>query len=159
MDLWSNVLTVMLCADHSLFINCGGSETNFEGNEYEDNASTDGPSLYEYHTRWAFSSTGRYVGEDSAPFIVRNDSTMITSDAQIYQTARLAPSSLNFYGLCMRSGSYKVRLHFAEIVFYDNATYNSLGRRVFDVAIQVSEFVCLHGLYIIIFTPYKLMNF
>ncbi|CAI8600127.1 unnamed protein product [Vicia faba] len=33
-------------------------------------------------------------------------------------------------------GSYKVKLHFAEIMFSDDQTFKSLGRRIFDVSIQ-----------------------
>ncbi|KAL2496549.1 putative LRR receptor-like serine/threonine-protein kinase [Forsythia ovata] len=33
-------------------------------------------------------------------------------------------------------GSYRVRLHFAEIIYTDDSTFSSLGRRIFDVSIQ-----------------------
>lgn len=56
----------------------------------------------------------------------------------IYNNARLAPTSLRYYGLCLRQGSYRVRLHFAEIMYTDDSTFSSLGRRIFDVSIQVS---------------------
>ncbi|XP_051152279.1 probable LRR receptor-like serine/threonine-protein kinase At1g53430 [Andrographis paniculata] len=121
---------------HSFFVNCGGERTTFEGEEYAENSNTNGPSHYEYHNEWAYSSSGRYMGNDRALFIVRNDSPMNSPDSEIYRTARLSPSSIKYYGLCLRSGNYRVRLHFAEIIFYDNATYNSLGRRLFDIAIQ-----------------------
>ncbi|CAH2052681.1 unnamed protein product [Thlaspi arvense] len=55
-----------------------------------------------------------------------------------YKTASLSPQSLKYYGLCMRRGSYKVQLHFAEIMFPNDQTYNSLGLRVFDIYVQVS---------------------
>jgi len=32
----------------------------------------------------------------------------------------------------------KVNLHFAEVMFTEDQTYNSLGRRIFDVYIQVN---------------------
>ena len=57
----------------------------------------------------------------------------------IYETARLAPISLKYYGICMRKGSYTVKLHFAEIMFADDQTFRSNGRRFFDVAIQVNQ--------------------
>ncbi|GAU31586.1 hypothetical protein TSUD_54090 [Trifolium subterraneum] len=34
------------------------------------------------------------------------------------------------------NGSYTVKLHFAEIMFTDDQTYRSLGRRVFDIYLQ-----------------------
>ncbi|KAL8116444.1 hypothetical protein AgCh_022804 [Apium graveolens] len=36
----------------------------------------------------------------------------------------------------MEQGSYKVRLHFAKILFSDDATSQGIGRRIFDVSIQ-----------------------
>lgn len=79
------------------------------------------------------------MGNDRGLYIASNYSSLISPPgAEIYQTARLAPSSLKYYGLCLRQGSYRVRLHFAEIMFFDNSTFPSLGKRIFDVAIQVS---------------------
>ncbi|XP_073151270.1 probable LRR receptor-like serine/threonine-protein kinase At1g53440 [Henckelia pumila] len=121
---------------HSLFINCGGGRTTYQGDEYEENTSPSGPSHFESNDRRAYSSTGRYMNNDNANFIARSFSPMVEADAEFYQTARLSPSSLKFYGLCLRQGSYRVRLHFAEIMYSDDNTFSSLGRRVFDVAIQ-----------------------
>ncbi|CAA6665668.1 unnamed protein product [Spirodela intermedia] len=58
-------------------------------------------------------------------------------NADLYTSARLNPLSLKYYGLCLQSGNYTVKLHFSEIVFTPVPTYGSLGRRVFDVSIQV----------------------
>lgn len=125
-------------ADHTLFINCGGERVSFEGNVYEENVDDEGPAHFESNDRWAYSSTGTYSQTDSGRFVARNDTSLSPPDAPYYETARLSPSSLKYYALCMRSGSYKVRLHFAEIMFSDDSTFSSLGRRIFDVAIQVS---------------------
>ncbi|KAL2247445.1 UNVERIFIED_CONTAM: putative LRR receptor-like serine/threonine-protein kinase [Sesamum indicum] len=122
--------------DHSLFINCGGRRISFEGNEYEENLSGEGPSHFESYDGWAYSSTGVYMGNDNGRFIATNDSSMASMGAEFYQTARLSPSSLKYFGLCLRKGSYRVRLHFAEIMYSDDATFSSLGRRKFDVSIQ-----------------------
>ena len=62
------------------------------------------------------------------------------SDPEIYMTARLSPSSLNYYGICLYNGNYTVKLHFAEIMFMDGHTFYSAGRRFFDVSIQVILF-------------------
>jgi hypothetical protein len=61
-------------------------------------------------------------------------------DAELYMDARVSPISLIYYGFCLANGSYTVNLHFAEIMFTDDQTYASLGRRVFDIYLQV------HGL-------------
>ncbi|KAJ0599843.1 putative Malectin domain-containing protein [Helianthus annuus] len=38
--------------------------------------------------------------------------------------------------MCLRKGSYKVRLHFAEISYTNEMYISSLGRRYFDISIQ-----------------------
>ncbi|KMT13256.1 hypothetical protein BVRB_4g085180 [Beta vulgaris subsp. vulgaris] len=98
---------------HSLFINCGGGKMSFEGNEYEEDT---------------FDGNANFLAGTSDPNVTG-----------IYQTARLAPLSLKYYGLCMRRGSYTVKLHFAEIMFTDDQNFSSNGRRIFDVAIQGNE--------------------
>ncbi|KVH93122.1 Leucine-rich repeat-containing protein [Cynara cardunculus var. scolymus] len=82
---------------------------------------------------WAYSSNGVYVGNDNAPFVT---TTTNVTGGDVYRTARLSPTSLRYYGRCLRSGSYKVRLHFAEIMYSDDLTFSNLGRRFFDVSIQ-----------------------
>lgn len=128
-------------ADHSLFINCGGPKTEGEGNEYESDLSGRGTSNYvaSNNGKWAYSSTGVYLGKSDADYVATNEFSLNISGPQYYQTARLAPLSLNYYGLCMLKGNYKVKLHFAEIMFSDDQTFSSLGRRIFDVSIQVSN--------------------
>lgn len=39
----------------------------------------------------------------------------------------------------MMKGNYNVKLHFAEIMFSNDRTFSSFGRRIFDVSIQVSN--------------------
>ncbi|KAF5780773.1 putative protein kinase RLK-Pelle-DLSV family [Helianthus annuus] len=118
---------------YSLFINCGGTRTEFDGNEYEEDL-TDQESYYYYiPERWAYSTNGVFMGNENAPFVARP--TNVTG-GDIYRTARFSPTSLRYYGLCLRPGSYKVRLHFAEISYTDDMTFSSLGRRFFDISIQ-----------------------
>lgn len=97
---------------------------------------TEGASYFYSTDRWAYSSTGVFISNDKSNFVARKAN--VTGD-EYYQTARLSPSSLKYYGLCLRKGSYKVRLHFAEIQFSDDATFSAIGRRIFDVSIQVSK--------------------
>jgi hypothetical protein len=125
-------------ADYSLFINCGGDETNFEGNEYEPDLNSEGVSQFSSSSeKWAYSSTGVFTANDDAPYIAKNISNVF--GPEFYQTARLTPLSLKYYGLCLRKGSYRVKLYFAEIMFSDDQTFSSLGKRIFDVSIQVSS--------------------
>ncbi|KAI6687166.1 hypothetical protein NL676_023994 [Syzygium grande] len=123
---------------HSLFINCGGSTMTFEGNQYEEDTNPNGPSVFSSSSseKWAYSSTGVYMGKANAPYTVNNPFSMNVIGSEFYQTARLSPWSIRYYGLCMMEGSYKVRLHFAEIQYSDDETFSSLGRRIFDVSIQ-----------------------
>ncbi|KAH9617907.1 hypothetical protein KSS87_015606 [Heliosperma pusillum] len=115
---------------HSLFINCGGSNMTFERKEYEADTSYGGPStFYASGEQWAYSSTGSFVNTNDAHFYAVDTSNGNVTG--IYQTARLSPLSLKYYGLCLLKGSYTVRLHFAEIMYF-----SSLGRRFFDVSIQ-----------------------
>ncbi|XP_062087297.1 probable LRR receptor-like serine/threonine-protein kinase At1g53430 [Humulus lupulus] len=121
---------------HSLFINCGGPSMDVDGNKYEEDLSQGGPAnFFSSSEKWAYSSTGVFMGEENSPY-TRN--LFLNDTSKFYETARLAPQSLKYYGLCLRRGSYKVKLHFAEIMFSNNQTFSSLGRRIFDISIQGS---------------------
>ncbi|KAL3737140.1 hypothetical protein ACJRO7_025978 [Eucalyptus globulus] len=129
---------------HSLFINCGGTKTTFEGNEYEEDTSPNGPSIFSSSSsasseKWAYSSTGLYMGKANASYIANNPFSINANGSEFYQTARLSPWSIRYYGLCMMKGNYKVRLHFAEIQYSNDKTFRSLGRRIFDVSIQGNQ--------------------
>ncbi|KAK7320404.1 hypothetical protein VNO77_29838 [Canavalia gladiata] len=125
----------------SLRINCGGTEANISGHIYEGDKEQKGASmLYYTGQEWALSSTGNFMDNDidSDPYIVANTSRLNVSvpNSQLYTTARVSPLALTYYGLCLINGNYTVKLHFAEIIFVNDSSFNSLGRRVFDVYIQ-----------------------
>ena len=89
---------------------------------------------------WAFSSTGNYMDSKTRQYIASNESYKLSmTNAELYMNARVSPTSLTYYGFCLGNGKYMVNLHFAEIMFTDDQTYNSLGRRVFDIYIQVYD--------------------
>ncbi|KAG9448167.1 hypothetical protein H6P81_014295 [Aristolochia fimbriata] len=122
--------------NYEIFINCGGDKLNIGGREYEADVQSRGPSVFYSTEKWGYSSTGDF-SESSAPYLASNISTVTASDGSaLYETARLAALSLKYYGFCLQEGNYTVGLHFAEIVFTDNETYSSVGRRLFDVSIQ-----------------------
>lgn len=135
-----DVILSLMCVvpvDHSLFINCGGTKLEHDGNEYEEDLTEGGAAHFVSSAeKWAYSSTGVYMGNSDAPY---RATFANETKPQFYQSARLSPLSLKYYGLCLREGSYKVQLHFAEIMYSDDQTFTSLGRRIFDVSIQVSE--------------------
>ncbi|RVX03955.1 putative LRR receptor-like serine/threonine-protein kinase [Vitis vinifera] len=113
-------------------------QNNLKGDKYEKDDGIEGASQFSIDStnKWAYSSTGAFIGKTDHSYLAKNTSALNSEDAEIYQTARLAPISLKYYGLCLRKGSYKVRLYFAEIMFSNNQTFGSLGRRLFDVSIQ-----------------------
>ncbi|CAK9151740.1 unnamed protein product [Ilex paraguariensis] len=123
-----------------LHINCGGSEVLDGGNRYEDDTNSGGPSTSSFPpgNNWGFSSIGQFL-DDSKPedsYIYRNSSSLSANTSKLYMDARLSPLSLTYYAICLLNGNYKVDLHFAEIMFTDDRTYSSLGRRIFDIYIQ-----------------------
>ena len=125
-------------ADRSLFINCGGSSVLFNDDTYEGDFTEGGPAAFSFVPgKWGYSSTGTYMESNSVTFKAKNDFNL--SVTGVYETARLAPQSLKYYALCLPKGKYKVQLHFAEIMYSNDQTYRSLGRRIFDISIQVSK--------------------
>ncbi|KAK9056901.1 hypothetical protein SSX86_024265 [Deinandra increscens subsp. villosa] len=126
----------------SLYINCGGKEMLVENKTYEGDLDSGGPSHYFSSTnnrsRWGFSNTGHFLDNDenAESFLVGNISSsgVEVTESQLYKSARTSALSLTYYGFCLLKGSYKVTLHFAEIVAPNDTTL--LGRHVFDIYIQ-----------------------
>ncbi|KAK1439660.1 hypothetical protein QVD17_05480 [Tagetes erecta] len=122
----------------SLYINCGGKGLSVGNKAYEGDLDSGGPSHFSStDNRWGFSNTGHFLDDDNPDsYILTSDSGFPVSDSELYMNARTSALSLTYYGFCMVSGSYNVSLHFAEIVFTNDTTFSSLGRRVFDIYIQ-----------------------
>ncbi|XP_077227042.1 putative LRR receptor-like serine/threonine-protein kinase At1g07650 [Tasmannia lanceolata] len=126
---------------HSLHINCGGEEVKINKDAtYEKDDNLGGASNFVLSTmkNWAFSSTGNFLdnNRDIDIYTATTNSRLYMPQSELYTTARLSPLSLTYYGLCLQNGNYTVKLHFAEIIFTDDKTYSSLGKRIFDVYIQ-----------------------
>ena len=84
--------------------------------------------------------------DDSQPtdkYILENSSKLSVANPELYMNARLSPLSLTYYAFCLATGTYKINLHFAEIQFTNDSSYKSLGRRVFDIYIQVVNDIML----------------
>ncbi|XP_031252863.1 probable LRR receptor-like serine/threonine-protein kinase At1g53430 [Pistacia vera] len=124
---------------HSLFINAGGEGANIGGKYYDaDNISSN--SFYVDPTkRWAYVCSGDFLSTtaNSSDNIRNNTCGVSSPEATLYDKARICPQSLTYYGFCLQKGNYTVELDFAEIVFSKDEDYSSLGKRVFDVYIQV----------------------
>ncbi|KAG8363138.1 hypothetical protein BUALT_BualtUnG0000500 [Buddleja alternifolia] len=124
---------------YSFNVNCGGRKTTVGGIDFEGDEESAGSEKF-VHTNenWGTSSTGNFWGRDGtiSNYAANNVSVLRMNDSELYMTARLSPLSLTYYGRCLANGNYTVTLHFAEIIFRDNQSFLSLGRRMFDVYIQ-----------------------
>ncbi|XP_076948607.1 putative LRR receptor-like serine/threonine-protein kinase At1g07650 [Bidens hawaiensis] len=123
---------------NSVHINCGGIEVTIGNKFYEaDDQNPAGPAKFSpFNDHWGFSSTGNVWNDHNYIYTANNVSRLTMKDSKLYTVARRTPLSITYYGRCLVNGGYKVTLHFAEIVFRDNRSYQSLGRRAFDVYIQ-----------------------
>ncbi|KAK6268573.1 hypothetical protein QUC31_012733 [Theobroma cacao] len=138
---------------YSVHINCGGRETTINDINYEADEDFGGAAKYfPLKETWETSSTGLFWDSSvtSRDYIAQNVSILRTNNSELYTRARLSPLSLTYYFRCLANGNYTVTLHFAEIVFRDNRSFQSLGKRIFDVYVQVDDHftyeVCnLHG--------------
>nr|GMC69372.1 probable LRR receptor-like serine/threonine-protein kinase At1g53430 [Ipomoea batatas]GME00657.1 probable LRR receptor-like serine/threonine-protein kinase At1g53430 [Ipomoea batatas]GME18817.1 probable LRR receptor-like serine/threonine-protein kinase At1g53430 [Ipomoea batatas] len=123
----------------SLFINCGGESMNINGSIFEGDLDSNGISTFFLSSslRWGYSSMGSY-SIINGEYIIDNTCIVGVGDVPLYSTARVSPVSLKYYGFCLRDGEYTVRLHFAELVTYNNykTPYVNKSGRVFDVDIQ-----------------------
>ncbi|KAI3754004.1 hypothetical protein L2E82_26083 [Cichorium intybus] len=118
-------------------INCGGPQiTSSSQIVHEQDNELLGPATY-YVTperRWAVSNVGR---RDN-PAYIASTSRLFTNtlDSELFQTARLSAGSLRYYGLGLENGNYTLNLQFAELVIPSDRTWQSVGRRLFDIYIQ-----------------------
>ncbi|KAI5559914.1 hypothetical protein BDE02_16G010100 [Populus trichocarpa] len=122
----------------SLYINCGGGETVVDRKVFEADSTT---SNYHLAPRenWAYSCSGDFESKtyDSSDYIKNVECGVCDPAAtQLYNSSRLCPLSLTYYGFCLFKGNYTVKLYFAETVYQTDEDYSNLGKRVFDVYIQ-----------------------
>ncbi|XP_023645212.1 probable LRR receptor-like serine/threonine-protein kinase At1g07650 isoform X2 [Capsella rubella] len=130
---------------YKLYINCGGGEVKVDkGKIYQADDEPKGASMFftSADKHWALSSTGNFMDndDDADDYTVQNTSRLSVNSSSLsfglYRTARVSPLSLTYYGLCLGNGNYTVNLHFAEIIFTDDNTLYSLGKRLFDIYVQ-----------------------
>ncbi|KAL8237957.1 hypothetical protein R6Q59_019038 [Mikania micrantha] len=129
-----------ICSKYSssLYINCGGKGLSVGNKVYESDLDPGSPSHFSStDNRWGFSNTGHFLDDDHPDsYILESTSGVSVNNPELYMNARTSALSLTYYGFCMLNGSYNVSLHFAEIVFTNDTTFSSLGRRVFDIYVQ-----------------------
>ncbi|KAL4586016.1 hypothetical protein LXL04_010646 [Taraxacum kok-saghyz] len=129
-----NCLNIRPCLQSHYFvhINCGGPQVTIGNKTYEGDEDQGGPAKFNPSSDyWGYSSTGSIwsVKDNIANYTETNTSILTMNDYQLYTKARHSYLSLTYYGRCLANGNYTVTLHFAEIVFTDNTSYTSLGRR------------------------------
>lgn len=132
---------MFVTAFESFHINCGGERVTNEGFVYDADKDVSGAATSKYTENWAISNTGHFLDNSDTAGVYTPQ--IKTSLPELYQTARVSPISLTYYGRCLENGDYTVLLHFAEIMFTDDNTYSSVGRRIFDVYVQVVYMVNL----------------
>ncbi|KAI5559925.1 hypothetical protein BDE02_16G010800 [Populus trichocarpa] len=122
----------------SLYINCGGGDTVFDGKVFE--ADSVASNYYKAPKgNWAYSCSGDFGSEtyDSSDYIKNVECAVCDSAGTLlYNSSRLCPLSLTYYGFCLFKGNYTVKLYFVETVYQRDKDYSNLGKRVFDVYIQ-----------------------
>uniref|UniRef100_A0A7N2LP81 non-specific serine/threonine protein kinase n=1 Tax=Quercus lobata TaxID=97700 RepID=A0A7N2LP81_QUELO len=124
---------------YSWHINCGGIATTIGNIEFEEDQDPAGVAKFvPVGNNWGLSSSGNFwdVDSTSKQYKATNVSILRMKNSELYASARLSPLSLTYYARCLANGNYTVKLYFAEIVFRDNRSFYSLGRRIFDVYIQ-----------------------
>ncbi|GMI93622.1 hypothetical protein like AT1G56130 [Hibiscus trionum] len=122
-------------------IKCGGRQMMSNGILFEaENSSLGAATINVTSTqKWAVSNVGSFADRQNQQYVETTPSQIRTTNTpELYQTSRLSPGSLRYYGLGLENGNYTVNLFFAETGFPDRAsrTWESLARRVFDVYIQ-----------------------
>ena len=127
-----------------LHVNCGGNDITIKENKetilYKGDGGVEGGTA-EYFLNddeyWGFSSTGDFMDDNDFQNTRYSVSLASSNLSDIYTAARTAPLSITYFHYCLENGDYTVNLHFAEIQFTNNQSYASLGRRFFDIYIQV----------------------
>ncbi|KAK9227023.1 hypothetical protein WN943_012072 [Citrus x changshan-huyou] len=132
---------VFAFADANFSIKCGGPQMRADNIVYEaDNSSLSTSSYVVTNTeKWAVSNVGMFKEKENPAYVLNTLAQMTgTRTPELYQTSRISPGSLRYYGLGLENGPYKVSLLFAEASILDRSTerWESLGTRVFDIYIQ-----------------------
>ncbi|XP_024531458.1 probable LRR receptor-like serine/threonine-protein kinase At1g56140 isoform X2 [Selaginella moellendorffii] len=117
-------------------INCGGPQITSDGTDFNADMQSSLDGDFYSTGGWVTSSSGFAESFQDNPTWFQSIEGSAGQQAVLYQTARTAPTSLRYLGVGMRSGSYTVHLHFAEIIIGTGQDGPGVGRRYFDVFIQ-----------------------
>ncbi|RVW24986.1 putative LRR receptor-like serine/threonine-protein kinase RFK1 [Vitis vinifera] len=127
----------------SFHVNCGGDDLTIKESKrkvfYEGDAEVEGGTAKYFRSKnsyWGLSSTGDFMDDNNDQNMRYIETLSSGNISGVYTTARLSPLSLTYFGYCLENGDYTLQLHFAEIYFTNDKTYDSLGKRLFDIYIQ-----------------------
>lgn len=142
----SLILIICSVADSNcLHVNCGGKDTRIKEHKtnilYEGDGDVEGGAAKYYikaDSYWGFSSTGDFMDDNDFQNTRYTVSKPLSNISELYTTARRAPISLTYFHYCLENGNYTITFNFAEIQFTPDEAYNSLGRRIFDIYVQVT---------------------
>ncbi|KAF8690581.1 hypothetical protein HU200_040948 [Digitaria exilis] len=127
---------------YSFAVDCGSNRSTMGSDNtiYDVDATDLGASSYYVNgqTRWGVNNVGKYNQAANGSNIIYSSIQQFqnTADSELFQTERMSASSLRYYGLGLENGNYTVVLQFAETGYPDTETWQSLGRRVFDIYVQ-----------------------
>ena len=144
----SSLILISLWADSNcLHVNSGGKDVIIKENKttfsYEgDGQEEGGAAKYFVNEKsfWGFSSSGDFMDDNDYQNTRYTVSMQSSTLPVLYSTARISPISLTYFHYCLENGNYTVNLHFSEIQFTNDLTYKSLGRRIFDIYVQVCSY-------------------
>ncbi|CAO2164034.1 unnamed protein product [Urochloa humidicola] len=125
----------------SFAVDCGSDRSmrSLDNTMYEIDPTNLGAASYYVtgQTRWGVSNVGKFNQAANKSYIIYSSQQFQNAlDSELFQTARMSPSSLRYYGIGLENGNYMVDLQFAELAFPDSDTWQSRGRRVFDIYVQ-----------------------
>lgn len=138
-------MLLILCIVSDFAIKCGGPQIRASNQiVYESDNQGLGPATYFVPSsdKWAVSNVGLPASNNNVTYRFDSPRQFVSLDSELFQTARLSAGSLRYYGLGLQNGNYRVLLQFAEIQIENGRTWKSLGRRVFDILIQVRDRSC-----------------
>ncbi|XP_015695988.2 probable LRR receptor-like serine/threonine-protein kinase At1g56140 [Oryza brachyantha] len=126
---------------YSFAVDCGSNKSvrASDNTVYEVDATNLGGASYYVtgQTRWGISNVGKFNEAPNGSYLMYSSQQFQNPlDSELFQTARMSPSSLRYYGLGLENGNYTVLLEFAEFAYPDTQTWQSIGRRVFDIYVQ-----------------------
>ncbi|KAK3121399.1 hypothetical protein QOZ80_8BG0652310 [Eleusine coracana subsp. coracana] len=126
---------------YSFAVDCG-SNRSIKGSDntmFEIDPTNLGAASYYVtgETRWGVSNVGKFNEAPNGSYVLYSSHQFQNAlDSELFQTARMSPSSLRYYGIGLENGNYTVELQFAEFAYPDSQTWQSTGRRVFDIYVQ-----------------------